>query len=141
MNEEILKSGCVELRDKIGKGEIKSIDAVQSVFEQIERCDGKIGAFLSTFKEQAMQKAAEVDARIGKGEKLGALAGVPVAVKDNMCTTFGATTCGSKMLENFYSPYNATVIEKLLSADAVIVGKTNLDEFAMGSSTENSGLK
>ncbi len=141
MNEEILKSGCVELRDKIGKGEIKSIDAVQSVFEQIERCDGKIGAFLSTFKEQAMQKAAEVDARIGKGEKLGALAGVPVAVKDNMCTTFGATTCGSKMLENFHSPYNATVIEKLLSADAVIVGKTNLDEFAMGSSTENSGLK
>jgi aspartyl-tRNA(Asn)/glutamyl-tRNA(Gln) amidotransferase subunit A len=141
MNNELLKSGCIQLRDKIGKGEIKSVDAVKAVFEQIERCDGKVGAFLSTFKEQSLQKATEIDAKISKGENVGVLAGVPIAVKDNMCTTFGATTCGSKILENFYSPYNATVIDRLLAADAVIVGKTNMDEFAMGSSTENSGLK
>ncbi len=141
MNDEILKLDCVGLRDKIGKSEIKSVTAVQTVFERIERCEPKVSAFLSTFKEQAMQKATEVDSKIAKGEKLGALAGVPIAVKDNMCTAFGATTCGSKLLENFHSPYNATVIEKLLAADAVIIGKTNLDEFAMGSSTENSGLK
>ncbi|MCE5341115.1 MAG: Asp-tRNA(Asn)/Glu-tRNA(Gln) amidotransferase subunit GatA [Planctomycetaceae bacterium] len=141
MNEEILKLDGVRLRDKIAKGEIKSADAVQTVFERIEKCEPRVGAFLSTFKEQAMKKAAEVDAKISKGEKVGALAGLPIAVKDNMCTAFGATTCGSKILENFHSPYNATVIEKLLAADAVIIGKTNLDEFAMGSSTENSGLK
>jgi aspartyl-tRNA(Asn)/glutamyl-tRNA(Gln) amidotransferase subunit A len=141
MNEELLKLSCNQLREKIRKGEIKSVEAVGSVFEQIERCEGKVGAFLSTFKEESLKKAAEVDTKIGKGENVGVLAGVPVAVKDNMCTTFGATTCGSKILENFHSPYNATVIEKLLAADAVIVGKTNLDEFAMGSSTENSGLK
>ncbi|MEJ2648689.1 MAG: Asp-tRNA(Asn)/Glu-tRNA(Gln) amidotransferase subunit GatA [Sedimentisphaerales bacterium] len=72
---------------------------------------------------------------------MGELAGVPVAIKDNMCTTFGATTCASKILENFHAPYNATVVEKLLAADAVIIGKLNMDEFAMGSSTENSGLE
>ncbi|MEN6386691.1 MAG: Asp-tRNA(Asn)/Glu-tRNA(Gln) amidotransferase subunit GatA [Phycisphaerales bacterium] len=141
MNNDLLKFDCIQLRDKIASREIKSVDAVNAVFTQIERCDSKIGAFLSTFKEQSLQRAADIDAKIGKGEKAGVLAGVPVAVKDNMCTTFGATTCGSKLLEKFYSPYNATVIDKLLAADAVIVGKTNLDEFAMGSSTENSGLK
>ncbi|OHB48402.1 MAG: aspartyl/glutamyl-tRNA amidotransferase subunit A [Planctomycetes bacterium GWF2_41_51] len=141
MNDEILKLSCVQLRDKIGKGEIKSSQATEAVFGQIEKHENKIGAFLSTFKEQSLQRASEIDGKIKNGETVGALAGVPVAVKDNMCTMFGATTCGSKILENFHSPYNATVIEKLLAADAVIIGKTNLDEYAMGSSTENSGLK
>ncbi|MGA1980185.1 MAG: Asp-tRNA(Asn)/Glu-tRNA(Gln) amidotransferase subunit GatA [Sedimentisphaerales bacterium] len=130
-----------QLRDKIKAGEISSIEATKAVFERIAKIEPTIGAYISTFEKSALNKAEEVDKRIAKGELVGGLAGVPVAIKDNMCTTFGATTCASKILENFHSPYNATVIEKLLAADAVIVGKTNMDEFAMGSSTENSGLK
>jgi len=141
MSEEILKLSCRDLRAKIAKGEVKSSDAVSAVFGRIERYDGQIGTFLSTFKQDALERAKEIDEKIAKGQSVGALAGVPIAVKDNMCTTFGVTSCASKILENFHSPYNATVIEKLLAADAVIIGKTNLDEFAMGSSTENSGLK
>ena len=141
MSQEILKLTCRQLRDEIAKGEIKSSDAALAVFAQIEKYDGPIGAFLNTFKQDALQKAKEIDAKIAKRQNIGALAGVPIAIKDNMCTTFGTTTCASKILENFRSPYNATVIDKLLAADAVLIGKTNLDEFAMGSSTENSGLK
>ena len=130
-----------QLRDKIRAGEISSVEATKAVFERIAKLEPTIGAYISTFEKSALDKAKDVDKRITKGEAVGELAGVPVAIKDNMCTTFGATTCASKILENFHSPYNATVVEKLLSADAVIVGKTNMDEFAMGSSTENSGLK
>jgi aspartyl-tRNA(Asn)/glutamyl-tRNA(Gln) amidotransferase subunit A len=130
-----------QLRDKIKAGEISSIEATKAVFERIAKLEPTIGAYISTFEKSAPDKAKDVDKRIAKGEAVGELAGVPVAIKDNMCTTFGTTTCASKILENFHSPYNATVVEKLLSADAVIIGKTNMDEFAMGSSTENSGLK
>ena len=117
------------------------MEAVEAVFGRIEACDGVIGAYISTDRERAMAQAAAIDRKIAAGEKVGLLGGVPVAVKDNMCTAWGATTCASRMLENFHSPYNATAVERLLAADAVIVGKTNMDEFAMGSSTENSGLK
>ena len=134
-------SSAKQLRDMIAEGEVKSVDAVGSVFERIEKIEPNIRAYLSLHKEQAMQQAAQVDAKIAAGQSVGALAGVPVAIKDNMCTTFGATTCASKILENFHAPYNAHVVEKLQAADAVIIGKCNLDEFAMGSSTENSGLK
>jgi len=130
-----------ELRDKIAAGRISSAEATKAVFKNIDEREPAIGAFISTYRDRALEKAAEVDKRIATGELVGELAGVPVAIKDNMCTTFGATTCASKILENFHAPYNATFVEKLLSADAVIVGKTNMDEFAMGSSTENSGLK
>ena len=128
------------MRERIGR-ETSSVEATEAVFERIEKRDSIIGAYISTDREAAMRKAADVDRRIAAGEQVGRLAGVPVAVKDNMCTRWGATTCASRILENFHSPYNATVVEKLLAADAVIVGKTNMDEFAMGSSTENSGLK
>jgi len=129
------------LRDKIKAGEISSVAATRAVFERIAKVEPIIGAFISTFEEQAIARAAEVDNRIAKGEPVGQLAGVPIAIKDNMCTTFGTTTCASKILANFHAPYNATAVAKLMAADAIIVGKTNLDEFAMGSSTENSGLK
>ena len=127
--------------ERIRGGGITSVEATESVFGRIRECDPVIGAYISTDRDRAMAQAAEVDGRIAAGEQVGALSGVPVAVKDNMCTAWGATTCASKILEDFHSPYNATVVEKLLAADAVIVGKTNMDEFAMGSSTENSGLK
>jgi aspartyl-tRNA(Asn)/glutamyl-tRNA(Gln) amidotransferase subunit A len=130
-----------QLRDEIAAGRLRSSDVTDSVFADIEKYEPTIGAYISTFKEQALEQAERVDKKIADGQSVGQLAGVPVAIKDNMCTTFGATTCASKILENFESPYNATVVDKLLAADAVIIGKTNLDEFAMGSSTENSGLK
>jgi aspartyl-tRNA(Asn)/glutamyl-tRNA(Gln) amidotransferase subunit A len=132
---------AIQLRDKIASGQVSSVEATEAIFKNIEEREPVIGAYISTYRDRALEKAAEVDKRIAAGEPTGELAGVPVAVKDNMCTTFGATTCASKILENFHAPYNATAVEKLISADAVIVGKTNMDEFAMGSSTENSGLK
>jgi aspartyl-tRNA(Asn)/glutamyl-tRNA(Gln) amidotransferase subunit A len=132
---------AIELRQKITTGDISGVEAAKAVFERIKKYEPVIGAFISIHEDRALESAAEVDRRIAAGEPVGQLAGVPVAVKDNMCTTFGATTCASKILENFHAPYNATVVEKLLAADAVIIGKANMDEFAMGSSTENSGLK
>jgi len=141
MQDELLNISCKKLRDSIAAGQISSVEATKAVLEQIKKCEGAIGAYISIFEEQALSRAKEVDNKIAGGEATGELAGVPVAVKDNMCTAFGATTCASKILENFHSPYNATAVKKLLAADAVIVGKTNMDEFAMGSSTENSGLK
>ncbi|MFH1884336.1 MAG: Asp-tRNA(Asn)/Glu-tRNA(Gln) amidotransferase subunit GatA [Planctomycetota bacterium] len=130
-----------ELRDSITSGRISSVDATKAVFERIDKLEPVIGAYISTYRDRALETAADVDRRIAAGESVGELAGVPLAIKDNMCTTFGATTCASRILENFHAPYNATVVERLLAADAVIVGKANMDEFAMGSSTENSGLK
>lgn len=138
---ESLTLSAIELRDKVRNGGITSLDATEAVFERIRRFEPTIGAYISTCEDAALQTGADVDKRVAAGEPVGQLAGVPVAVKDNMCTTFGATTCASKILENFHAPYNATVVEKLIAADAVIVGKANMDEFAMGSSTENSGLK
>ncbi len=130
-----------ELCERIKAGRITSVEATEAVFERIEKLDAVIGAYISTDCERALGRAAEIDRRIAVGKEVGPLGGVPIAVKDNMCTAWGATTCASRMLERFHSPYNATVVERLLAADAVIVGKTNMDEFAMGSSTENSGLK
>ena len=141
MTKEMDWINAKQLRDKIKAGEISSVEATRIVFERIAKVEPIVGAYISTFEEQALQKAADVDKCIAEGKPVGQLAGVPVAVKDNMCTTFGTTTCASKILANFRAPYNATVVEKLLAADAVIIGKANLDEFAMGSSTENSGLK
>ncbi|MCK5565728.1 MAG: Asp-tRNA(Asn)/Glu-tRNA(Gln) amidotransferase subunit GatA [Planctomycetes bacterium] len=131
----------IELKDKIAAGEVKSADAVKSVFERIEKHDPVIGAYISTFKEGALKAALDVDERIAAGETVGALAGVPIAVKDNMCVSTGKTTCASKILENFEAPYDGHVIEKLKEADAIIIGKLNMDEFAMGSSCENSALQ
>jgi len=132
---------AIELRKRISAGQISCVEVTEEVFQRIDKLDPIIGAYISTYPDQALKNAADIDRRIASGQAVGPLAGIPVAVKDVMCTTFGATTCASKILENFHAPYNATVVDKLLAADAVIVGKANMDEFAMGSSTENSALK
>ena len=141
MPNELVNMNCKELRDRIAAREITSVAAVEAVFGAIEKYESTIGAYISLFKEESLARASEIDVKIAAGESVGILAGVPIAIKDNMCTDFGGTTCASKILANFKAPYNATVVERLLAADAVIIGKTNMDEFAMGSSTENSGLK
>lgn len=130
-----------ELRERILSGELSAEKVTDEIFCRIEDRDPQINAYLTLDKERALETAKGVDGRIKRGEKCGLLAGVPVAVKDNICTRGLRTTCASKLLGNFVPPYDAHVIGRLKAEGAVIVGKTNMDEFAMGSSTENSGFK
>ncbi len=124
-------------RDAIASKKVSSSELTRRVLDRISHQDGMVKAFTSIYPDRALAIAKEVDA----GKRAGPLAGVPIAIKDNMCTSWGTTTCSSKMLANFHAPYDATVVKKLEAAGAVIVGKTNLDEFAMGSSTENSAMQ
>lgn len=130
-----------ELRKMLDNKEITSVELTNAVFARIEEIDDEIGAYLYLNKEAALAKAALVDEKIANGEKLSPLAGIPIAIKDNISTAGLPTTCASKMLENYTPVFNATVINKLEAMDAVILGKVNMDEFAMGSSTENSYFK
>jgi aspartyl-tRNA(Asn)/glutamyl-tRNA(Gln) amidotransferase subunit A len=131
---------ALQLRDAIAAGTTTSREAVDACLQHIEQTDPKVRSFISYDGDLALEQADAIDRRLTAGEKVGPLAGVPVAVKDNICTSFGHTTCASRMLAGFASPYDAHVVERLNIAGAVIVGKTNMDEFAMGSSTENSGM-
>ena len=115
-------------------------EIVGKCLDRIEAFDSHLHVFISSDREHALSRARRVDGDRAAGSDLGLLAGVPIAVKDNICTTFGPTTCGSRILEPFHSGYDAHVVERLESAGAIIVGKTNLDEFAMGSSTEHSAF-
>lgn len=132
---------ATELSKKLSNKDCSAAEAAQSVLERIEKVDGRVEAYLAVTKEEALNKAKEVDEKRAKGETLSPIAGVPIGIKDNLCTKGVLTTCASKMLYNFVPPYNATVIEKLLSQDIVMTGKLNMDEFAMGSSCENSYFK
>jgi len=132
---------AVELLDLLSRGDI-SADALTGEFLQaIRRRDPQVKAFLHVDEEAAMEQAQAVDAKRRQGQALGPLAGVPVAIKDVLCTAGQPTTCGSKILQDFVPPYDAHVIIRLKEADAVLIGKTNMDEFAMGSSTENSACR
>lgn len=130
-----------ELLRQLDEQETTSVELVTSCLERIEADDEAYGAFLSNDSETALATARAIDEKRTADDPTGRLAGLPVALKDIVCTKGWATTCGSRMLENFVPPYDAHIVERLRAEDAVIVGKTNMDEFAMGSSTENSAFK
>ena len=129
-----------EAQALLKRKEISSKELTGAVLDRITEVDGRIGAFITVAGESAMKEAELADKAIAKGD-IQALTGIPVAVKDLICTKGIRTTCASRILYDFVPPYDATVISILKNAGAVIVGKLNMDEFAMGSSTENSGLK
>ena len=130
-----------ELRDKLAKKEITSEDITKSYIKRIEEKEPEVKAFVNTTTENAIEIAKEIDKKRAEGEKLSELAGIPIGIKDNICTKGVKTTCSSKMLENFVSPYDATVMEKVKDEDLIMLGKCNMDEFAMGASTEYSYFK
>ena len=129
-----------ELSGKLKRGEVKATEIVNSVLRRIDVVDPQIRAYLTVVREDALHRAKDLDRKIQSRQEIHPLTGIPLAVKDNLCTRKLHTTCSSRILGNFIPPYNATVIRSLHEAGAIIIGKTNMDEFAMGSSTENSGI-
>ncbi|MCL2477597.1 Asp-tRNA(Asn)/Glu-tRNA(Gln) amidotransferase subunit GatA [Candidatus Bathycorpusculum sp.] len=137
MFADLSLSSC-EISAKIKNGTFSAEEYIQTLFERIERVDKKTKAYISIDKNGALEQAKAIDKKVKSGSKLGKLCGVGVAVKDSICTKNLRTTCGSRLLENYVSPFDATVVERIRREDAIIIGKTNMDEFGMGSSTENS---
>ena len=137
---ELYKLTAIEIRNLIAQKKATAQEAVTDLFQHIEKTEPKIKAYLTLTKDSAMHQAKMVDEKIKRGDKLGLLAGIPIAIKDNICMDGVKTTCGSKILGNFVPPYDAYVIKRIKAEDGIIIGKTNMDEFAMGSSCENSAF-
>lgn len=138
---ELFNLSGYELSQKLSSREISSKELTEAVFDRIESVEDKVQAYVTLDKENALKKAQEVDEKRANGEKLSLLAGLPIGIKDNISTKGLLTTCSSKMLSEYVPPFNATVMDKLLSQDIIVTGKLNMDEFAMGSSTETSYFK
>ena len=136
----MIEGSAVAIAARVSSGEISAVSVAEAALARIDARDAKLHAFLSVTRDVALEQARAVDEKRARGEALGPLAGVPIALKDAICTRGVRTTAGSKILGDYRPPYDATVTTKLRAADAVLVGKTNLDELAMGSSTENSAF-
>ncbi len=142
MAEQWWRKSAIEIRDSVRNKEVSPVEVVENFLERIQQVEDKVDAFTQIWSDYAIQQAKAIEKKVVKGEgSLGPLAGVPVSIKEVICTREGFTTCASKILAGYRSPYDATVVEKLLKADAILIGKVNMDEFAMGSSTENSAIK
>jgi aspartyl-tRNA(Asn)/glutamyl-tRNA(Gln) amidotransferase subunit A len=129
-----------ELHQKLIDKEITAVEIIKSVHDRIDQVEGQVKSYITQTRETAIAQAAAVDAKLARGEALTLLSGIPGIIKDNLCTKGVKTTCASHILERFVPPYDATVVEKLTANDLVMTGKANMDEFAMGGSTENSGF-
>lgn len=138
---EITELTVHELQEKLEKKEISITDITKAYIERMEEKEKDVQAFVTILDKEAMEQAKDIQSKVEKGEIKGEFAGIPIGIKDNMCTKGVKTTCSSKMLENFVAPYDATVVEKLNNENMISLGKLNMDEFAMGSSTEHSYFK
>ena len=137
---DLAKLTAHELHDMLKARKVSSREIAKSVLDRISQLDQQVKAYITVTEEEALRAAQAVDEKMERGEEIGPLTGIPAAIKDNMCMKGVLTTCSSKILHNYVPPYDATVVERLSNAGTVVVGKTNLDEFAMGSSTENSAF-
>ena len=137
---DLCDRSALELRRLLKKGEVSSREITESVLKRIEEREKTLHAFITTTPEKALQQADEADRRFRHRKETPGLNGIPVAIKDNLCTRGIRTTCGSRMLAHYVPPYDATAVERVVGTGAVLIGKTNMDEFAMGSSTENSAF-
>ncbi|TWU27329.1 Asp-tRNA(Asn)/Glu-tRNA(Gln) amidotransferase subunit GatA [Bythopirellula polymerisocia] len=140
-HSSLIESSATAQLELLMRGDLFSVELTQAYLDSIASRDANVGAFLRVEKDRALAQAASVDKRRQSNKPLGKLAGLPVAVKDVLCDQDTITTCASRMLENFRAPYDSTVVAKLKAADAILIGRTNMDEFAMGGSTENSAFQ
>jgi aspartyl-tRNA(Asn)/glutamyl-tRNA(Gln) amidotransferase subunit A len=128
----LVEQTAAELLRSLDSRAVSSVELTKAYLDRIQSLDGRVGAFLRVSGDEAIERAKEIDSRRARGQSVGRLAGLPVAVKDIFCSQGEITTCASRMLEKFRPPYDATVIARLRAADAVLIGRTNMDEFAMG---------
>lgn len=135
------EKSAFEIREAVASGAVTAREVALAFLDRIDAVDERVGAYTQVWRNEALAQADAVDTKVAAGEPVGALAGVPISLKELICTEVGETTCSSKILAGFQSPYDASVTQKLLADDAVVLGKVNMDEFAMGSSTENSAVQ